>query len=725
MMENLNSGDNSGKAMDGYRNVLLAMLLTAVTLAVYYPVFSAGFIWDDDVHFTANDAVRRWKGIFDIWTTRSAAYYPLVLTTGWALHKMVGFNPAVFHTVTLLLHVANALLLVAILRRFDIRGAWFAGFLFALHPIQVESVAWVSELKNTQSAFFLFLSVLYLQRAGFFSHSILSGNTQRIWYWGAVVLFILAILSKTSVVMAPVVLVALVWWKRGIRRWMDVDGLFPFFIVAVLASGWTVWEQRYNSGAHGFEWSLSIFERIALAGQVFWFYIGKLAWPFNQMFIYPRWNPASSIMSYLPFLLAVACGIILWLKRQSRGRVPGLILFGYAAMLFPVMGFFNVYFMRYSWVADHFVYLPAIFWFAGAGLILAWLDSKQRMIAMVLACLVVTTLGYHSHRHVRTFHDQESLWRAAISSNPTAWMAYNNLGSILRARGDRDGARALYEKALSVNARHYEALNNLGILALDEQKPKIALPYFDQAIEYRPDLYLAWINRGIAMEKLEDFVEAERSYRRASEINPKIDGPLVYIAMLAERTGNIKKAIGVYRQLLSRHKLSDAEVGAFLFERAFHIKQTGKVDEALEMLDEAAQLVPSLPDIYLLQGQLREQKNLHDQAIKSYRRAVSHRPDWGAALIRLARLLSAHPDPDKRNATEALFIIEGMLSISDGKVAEIFDVYAMALAASGRYGDAMKSQLQAMQLVSDPAIRDEMGSRLQLYELGETYSIRP
>jgi len=702
----------------------LILLLAIGSLLIYFPALQSGFVWDDDVHFTANDAVRRWWGIVDIWTTRAAVYYPLVLTTGWVIHKIAGFNPVIFHALTLLLHIANALLLVLILRRFRLNGAWLAGFLFAWHPMQVESVAWVTELKNTQSAFFLFLSILTLHRTGFFQTPTLKESSSRRWFYLSVVLFALAILSKPSVVMIPVALAAVVWWRRGLRRWLDIDTLFPFFMLSILAAGWTVWEQRYSSGAQGFEWSMSLLERTALAGQVFWFYLLKLAWPTPVMFLYPKWDlQADRVVAYLPFVMALLMGFVFWWKRNQWGKAPGIILFWFGVMLFPVMGFFNVYFMRYAWVADHFIYLPAISLFAGVGLVWSGIARRQRAVAVVLAVAIIAACAVISHRHVRTFRDQETLWRSAIAANPGAWIAYNNLGSILRARGDREGARQMYDRALSINSKHYEAMNNLGILHLDEQEVETALNYFDQAIALRPDLYMTWINRGFALEKLNRFDDALRSYLRAAAINPKIDTPLVNIGMLAEKTGDVEKIVESYRTLLKRKKLSNTEIGAFLFERAYHIKKDGRPRVAMNLLDKAAELAPSLPDIYLLQGELNEQLGEYDAAVKSYRKAVSYRPDWGAVLLRLSRVLAAHPDFDKRNPQEALFIMEGMLSVSDGKVTEIYDVYAMALAAAGRFGDAMKTQRQAMSITSDTNLYNEMVSRLELYERGESYTL--
>jgi len=704
--------------------LILALLLVAGSLWIYAPALTGGFIWDDDVHFTANDVVRRWKGLIDIWTTRSAVYYPLVLTTAWGLHKVVGFNPQVFHAVTLALHIANAWLLMLVLRRWGLRGAWLAGLLFAWHPLQVESVAWVTELKNTQSAFFLFASVWALQQSGFFSSPKPASVAARRWHRLSIFLYVLAVLSKPSVVAAPVVLMLVVWWKRGVRRWWDVDGLFPHLITAILAAGWTIWEQRYSSGAQGFEWATGMLDRLALSGQVFWFYVQTLWWPHPVMFLYPQWEVAPDrLLAWLPLLGAVGAGGLFWWKRASWGLAPGLVLCIYAAFLFPVMGFFNVYFMRYAWVADHFMYLPAIPWFAAAGAAWARLRDRWSGTAWAVAAVVLVVCGVLSHRHARTFHDMETLWRSALAANPAAWMAHNNLGLHLRDRGDIAGARHHYEEALRHNPRHYEAMNNLGLLLADEGRTDEALAMFDRALELRPDLYMAWLNRGNLLRDTGRTDDAFASYRKAAEVNPKFDAAWANAAVLAESAGDGSKAAEFYRDGLRRKKLSDQDIGGFLYERALIASQHGRNDLALSLLDEAEPLFPHLADIHLLRGHLLEKHRSYVAAEKSYRKALHFRPDWAAVVFQLARLLATHPDDARRQPVEAAAMLEDIMRSGGDTMAEVVDVYAMALAAAGRWGEAIQTQQRAIRLEKDAGKQAEMERRMRGYERGEAYRL--
>jgi len=703
----------------------LIALLVLGSLLIYWPALQAGFIWDDDFHFTANRNVARWKGLIDIWTSREAMYYPLVLTTGWAVHKVVGFNPVVFHGLTLALHVVNALLLVMALRRFNIPGAWLAGFLFAWHPMQVESVAWVSELKNTQSTLLLLCSILTLQQSGFFNAADFRDKKATRWYWLAVGFFLLALLSKPSVVLIPVALAAVIWWKRGVKSWLDLDGLFPFVMLSLLASGWAVWEQRFSSGAQGFEWSQSLLERLILSGQIMWFYLHKFLWPDPLMFLYPQWEiRTGNVLSYLPLLIFMVVGAGCWWKRNTGAKYPGLVLFWFAAMIFPVAGLFNVYFMRYAWVSDHFIYLASISIVAGAGALWSLFYKKQPFVAVSVAVFLLAVCGWRSHLHARTFHDPETLWKAALEVNPGAWMAHNNLGLILRNQGDRDRAQYHLEQALQYNPQHYEAMNNLGSLLQDQGKQHEALAYFDRALALKPELYHGWINRGNLLRDMGDIDGAYQSFLKAMEYHPGLEVAWVNTALLAEGQGDGNRAYEAYRSLLKSKHLSDEQIGAFLYERAYKLSGQGHVEMALQLLEKAESLTPALADIYLLKGELHERRFDYSAAEKAYRMALSRRPDWGAVLLRLSKVLAVHPDPSQRQVKEAFTMLDAMMAAGGKNIPEIVDVYAMALAVSGRYGEAMQAQRHAMSLVNGQPDRiKDMQTRLDIYEIGKTYSL--
>jgi len=261
---------------------LKGALLVGLVVLVYLPVLEAGFIWDDDKHLTENPCIVGPLGFAGIWTTAEATYYPLVLTTFWIEHALWGFAPLPYHLVNVLVHAACAIVLWLVLARLLVPGAWLGAALWALHPVQVESVAWVTELKNTQSGLFFLLSILC-----FLKWRESRGSTS---YVLALLCAIAAILSKSSTVMLPVVLGLCGWWQdRSLSR-RAVAPLAPFFLISIAASAWTIWEQQFHSGAIGTDWAQTWPERLIIAGRDVWFYLGKLAWPHPLVFIYPRWR---------------------------------------------------------------------------------------------------------------------------------------------------------------------------------------------------------------------------------------------------------------------------------------------------------------------------------------------------------------------------------------------------------------------------------------------------
>jgi hypothetical protein len=339
---------------------LRGALLVGLVVLAYLPALQAGFIWDDDKHLTENPCIVGPLGFAGIWTTAEATYYPLVLSTFWVEHALWGLAPMPYHLVNVLVHAACAIALWLVLARLLVPGAWLGAALWALHPVQVESVAWVTELKNTQSALFFLLAVLFFLK-WLESPEAADGGTGRPFYAAALLCAAAAILSKSSTVMLPVVLALCVWWKGERWRWRMLTPLAPFFFIAVAASAWTIWEQQFHSGALGAEWALTLAQRVIIAGRDPWFYLGKLLWPHPLVFIYPRWTiDASSPSAYLPAIAGLTGMAVLWGRRDRWGR-PAFFAFAYFVVsLFPVLAFFKVYYFRFSFVADHFQYLASM-----------------------------------------------------------------------------------------------------------------------------------------------------------------------------------------------------------------------------------------------------------------------------------------------------------------------------------------------------------------------------
>ncbi|MGC2626432.1 MAG: hypothetical protein WA269_06310, partial [Candidatus Udaeobacter sp.] len=349
------------------RDWFWALLLIVFVFIAYAQVFRADFIWDDESHLTQNPCVIGPLGLKEIWTTTQAVYYPLVLTTFWALHKFVGLNPLPYHALNVLLHAVSAILLWRVLRLLRVRGAWLGAALWALHPVMVQSVAWVTELKNTQSCVFYLLSILFFLKwddqgvsAPGSPHREIEERRSLVFAL-SLLSFLLAALSKPSVAMLPFVLALCVWWMRGKIRWRDTLAFGPFALISIVASAWTIWEQRFHARAVGPDWVQTFPERLIIAGKAVWFYLGKLVWPHPLIFIYPRWDVDSSkVVAYLPLTAAMAVLIALWFVRAPLRRALFFAAAYYVISLFPVLGFFSVYFFRYSFVSDHFQYLASM-----------------------------------------------------------------------------------------------------------------------------------------------------------------------------------------------------------------------------------------------------------------------------------------------------------------------------------------------------------------------------
>ena len=324
---------------------LPALLLA--TLLAYRPVWHGGLLWDDNAHITAPD-LRGIQGLPRIWFDLGATqqYYPVVHTAFWILYSLWGEQTLAYHLTNILLHVLSAFLLALILRRLSVPGAWLAAMIFALHPVQVESVAWISELKNTLSgAFYLGAALSYLCFAE---------SRRRRFYAAGLFLFAMALLSKSVTATLPAGLLILFWWQRRIlnlRR--DVLPLVPFFALGIAGGLLTVWVERTLIGAEGAEFNFNLIERCLIAGRAIWFYLAKLVWPVHLVFQYPRWQiDSGAVWQYLYPLGAMLLLAGLW-KVRKRSRAPLAAMVFYCVTLFPALGFFNVYPFVFSFVADH------------------------------------------------------------------------------------------------------------------------------------------------------------------------------------------------------------------------------------------------------------------------------------------------------------------------------------------------------------------------------------
>jgi hypothetical protein len=416
-----------------------AFVLVLITLLAYQPAWHAGFIWDDDHHLTANPAMTAPHGLRMIWSSLAVSrYYPLTLTSFWVQRQLWGLNPIPYHLVNIALHAINGVLIFFLLRRLRVPGAWLAATLWALHPVNVESVAWITELKNTQSGALCFCALLCFLR--------FEAQGRRRWYALALLCGAGALLSKPSTVVLPLVLLWCAWWERGCWRRTDVVRTAPFFGLALLMSALTIVEQQGHILREGTaEWSMGIDGRLVLAGKTIWFYAVKLLWPVNLTFVYPRWEVATnSFGSWLPLAAVVAGGIVLYARRRKHWARAGAFGLGcFVAGLLPVLGFFDVYYFRYSYVADHFVYLACVGLISlavGMGTAICnHAGQRGRNLGTVAAAIALLILGVSTWRQARVYKNLETLWSDTLTKNPQSLIAQNNLAWLLATLEPTEG----------------------------------------------------------------------------------------------------------------------------------------------------------------------------------------------------------------------------------------------------------------------------------------------
>jgi protein O-mannosyl-transferase len=519
--------------------------MVAATLAAYVPALRGGFIWDDDFHVTQNRNLDDLDGLRRIWLTTTATpqYYPLTHTTFWIEHHLWGVNPLGYHVVNVLLHAASAVLLFLVLSTLGVPGACLAAAVFALHPVHVESVAWVTERKNTLSGLFYLASAMVFLRS--FLGSDGSGRWSRRAPAAAAGLFVCGLLSKTVVATLPVALAMALLWKRGRIERRAASWLAAMLAVGAAAGLLTVWLEKHQVGAQGREFSLSLAERVLVAGRAVAFYLGKLLWPHPLAFVYPRWNlDAGSAAQWLFPAAAAAAFVGLWLARKRIGTAPVVALAFFVVTLGPALGFLNVYPMRFSFVADHFQYLasigPIALFSAGAARLAEKLPRRIPRRAWAVPLLAV--LAVLTWRQGGAYKDLDTLWTRSIEASPDSFMAHYNLGKMLAERGRTDEAFAHYREALRANPEMAEAMVNLGNQLADRGKLHEAVELYERVIRLDPKRERAYYNLGIALEELGRRDEARKAYENAIRLKPDMTAAHANLAVLLYQQGRYAEA---------------------------------------------------------------------------------------------------------------------------------------------------------------------------------------
>ena len=561
---------------------------------------NGGFIWDDDDYVQDNLTLRSLEGLGQIWFQPGATrqYYPLVHTTYWLEYRLWGLDPTGYHVVNVILHALSAVFVWRLLIRLKVPGAWAAAALFALHPVHVESVAWITERKNTLSgAFYLSAAWAYLRYE--------EARIPRL-YWSSLFLFAAALLSKTVTCTLPAALLLVVWWKdqTSIRR--TAVALAPFFALGIAMSGMTVWMEKHSVGAWGPEWDLSLVERGLIAGRALWFYAAKLLVPLDLTFIYPRWKiDETAVWQYLYPIGALGVVVLLWSFRERLGRGPLTGVLFFVGTLTPALGFFNFYPMLYSFVADHFQYLASLglLVLVAAGGHRAWTRLGQPMLGPVALASILAVCGLLTWRQGRVYADLETLWRDTLQKNTGAWIAHNNLANILKEHSQLDQAIGHYRQALLLKPGSAQSHLNLADAHQARGESTAALRHYRRALKAEPDRVETHLKLGNALLGQNAVAEAIDHYRQALRLTPN----------LALAHSNLGAALAIQRQ----------------------------DEEAIEHYRRALQLKPDFAEAHNNLGRLLALRGQFTAAIDHYRRALQLKPNYRQARVNLAEALQA------------------------------------------------------------------------------------
>jgi tetratricopeptide (TPR) repeat protein len=696
------------------RVCLFALLLAVVTIFSYRPAWNGGFIWDDNKYVANNELLTAPDGLRRIWFSLDSPsqYFPLVYTTFRIEHALWGLNPSGYHWVNILLHVANALLVWRLLARLNVPGAWLAGAIFALHPVQVESVAWITERKNVLMGFFFLLTLLAWT-------VFIDEQTKRPWrfYGLALVLYGLALSAKSTACTLPAALLLILWLQRKQINWRRIFQIVPFFLLGLGMGLVAVWWECYHQGTRGALFALSPVERILIASRAVWFYLGKLIWPSTLTFIYPRWTISPThLLDYAWLLAAGALCALIYFARRYVGRSVEVATVFFVATLSPVLGLIMLYTFRYTFVADHYQYLASIGPIAlvSAGVAsLAGTFERSRPLIFGTAVVMVATLAVLTWRQSAMYADLEGLWRTTLARNPGCWMAQINLGAALSQKGEIDEAIAHYRAALQLQPDFTYADFNLGMGLLQKGEIDEAISYLEEALKISPSyathegLGAGLLRRGEIREAILHFEAAVNLQSNDAEGHGNLAAALI-------RDGRVDEAISHWQESL-KIRPGNAEIQNYL---AAALLQKGEVKEAAAHWKRSLELQPNNADTINNLGIAISQEGRISEAIVLWDKALALQPNNVNALSNLAWVLATSPETSIRDGAKAIEYAQKLLQLSGGTNPRVFRTLAAAYAESGRFSEAIDTAQRGWELATaqgNSTLADELERNVALY----------
>jgi len=674
------------------RALIFAVVLAGVTILAYRPAWHGGFLWDDDAYIINNELLTAPDGWQRIWLSLDSPsqYFPFTYSAFRIEHALWGLNTTGYHWVNLLLHVGNALLVWAVLARLKVPGSWLAAAIFALHPVQVESVAWITERKNVLMGFFFLLTLLAWI-------VFVDKRTQRprVFYCLALIFYVLALSAKATACTLPAALFLILWLQERpvtIRRLMQI---VPFVVLGVGMGLLAVWWEHYHQGTNRAVFTfLSPIERILVASRAVWFYLSKIFWPSNLTFIYPRWNiSAAHVVDHIWLLAGVGACVSIYFLRRYVGRSVEVGAAFFVTTLSPVLGFIMLFTFRYTFVADHYQYLACIgpIALASAGMVsLSDKFAHYRAVIVSAALLVVASLGTLTWRQAATYSDIETLWRTTLARNPECWMAHTNLGLVLFQKGQIDDAIAHYRSALQMQPDWWDAEYNLGTALLAKGQVDEAILHCEKAVSMRPTDPDAQVSLGNLLLQKGRIDDAIAHFQKAITVRPD-------------------------------HFLARYGLGQALLEK-------GDLDSAIQFCRSALLLRPSDPDCQTTLAIALEEKGNPTQAIQHYQKALELGPRSIPALTNLAWLLATSQDASVRNGPKAVELAGQANQLVGGTNTIVLRTLAAAYAEKGEFGNALRTARSAMQLArmhGEDSLTADLAQQIALYQLGMPYRAAP
>ena len=611
-----------------------SFILIALIIISYFPVFFAGFIWDDDMVVVQNPLMQSLDGLYHIWfSTHPIDYYPLTYTSLWIDYHVWGISATGYHIINLLLHLSNAILLMIVFKKLNIPFAGLAALLFAVHPVNVPSVAWITERKNVLCMFWFCLCV----------YNLLTFDERQSpkHYIIALSCFFFSLLSKSAVLMFPFVILLYHWWKNNHLTRRDILLSSPFFYISAIMGMISLWFQNNRAIGETIIRNDDFFSKIVSSIYAVGFYIQQSLIPINTSFVYPVNQDQLPLIMAIPGLLIIVVYLVYCLYDRNRAGFVGLLYV--LLMIFPVLGFVDIYFMRYALVADHWQYFSIC---GVLGILMIGIDKVSQKVAFIyIQYGLVLWIAYFtiaSFQYAQQFKDEPTLWFATLSNYPECSLALNRLGSIYQTQNNQSLARYYYDQTLKYHPDNPGAHNNLGMIEESNGNLNKAKKHFLAAIQHHQMHPHIHFNLGRIYMKSGNFALAEKSFQTCLRLQPGHESALIWLASSLEYQQKWENASNVYERLI---QLLGKQT-KFLNPLARVYETSQNHFQALRCYQDSIGIDDNQPDIYYQIALIYQRMGRIQQAIYYGKKAVDSDPEYPPYALFVALLIGEYGNLD-------------------------------------------------------------------------------